>query len=153
MCGCTVQVVIILLDIFPVITLAIGQSEHPLLQDRVLAIPERQRKTQPLLIITDTGEPIFTPVIGARAGLIVSKIIPRVAVRAVILADSAPLPFAEIGPPRPPGNSRFPRFVQSEFLSRVGRFNCRHPVPVLLSDMRGRENNKIRWRPRPAIAL
>src|SRR3954454_6024852 len=133
MCGCTVQVVIILLDIFPVITLAIGQSEHPLLQDRVLAIPERQRKTQPLLIITDAGEPVLTPVIGARAGLIVAKIIPCVAVRAVILTDGAPLALAEIWPPQPPGYFLFPRFIQSESLGGVGRVDCRHPVPVLLS--------------------
>ena len=61
----TVQVVIIFLDVFSVIALAIGQPEWPLLQDRILAVPQDQRKTQPLVIVTETGETILAPVIGA----------------------------------------------------------------------------------------
>jgi hypothetical protein len=57
----TVQVVIIFLDVFSVIALAIGQPEWPLLQDRILAIPQDQRKTQPLVIVTETGETILAP--------------------------------------------------------------------------------------------
>ena len=36
---CAVQVIIILLDVLPVIALAIGQPERPLLEYRVLAVP------------------------------------------------------------------------------------------------------------------
>ena len=61
----TVQVVIIFLDVFAVIALAVGQAERPLLQDRILAVPQDQRKTQPLVIVTETGETILAPVIGA----------------------------------------------------------------------------------------
>ena len=45
--GRAVQVVIIFLDVLPVIALAVGHAEHPLLDYRVLAVPQRQRKTQP----------------------------------------------------------------------------------------------------------
>jgi uncharacterized membrane protein len=60
-----VQVIIILLDVLSVIALAIGQPERPLLEYRVLAVPQRQRKTQPLAIITETCEAILAPMIGA----------------------------------------------------------------------------------------
>ena len=40
------------------------------------------------------------------------EIVPRVAVLAVVLADGAPLPFAEVGSPFLPRNSRLARVVQ-----------------------------------------
>src|SRR6516162_6795005 len=110
--GCAVQVEIIFLDVLPVIGLAVGQPERPFLDYRVLAVPQGQRKTQPLVIVAETGETILTPVIGARAGLIMAEIVPRVPVAAIVLADGAPLAFAEVGPPLPPWHSVLPRFVQ-----------------------------------------
>jgi hypothetical protein len=50
-----VQVVIIFLDVFAVIPLVIGQAERPLLENRVLAVPQGERKAQPLAIIADTS--------------------------------------------------------------------------------------------------
>src|SRR6516225_560394 len=113
-----IQVEIIFLDVLTVIGLAVGQPERPLLDYRVLAVPQRQRKTQPLVIVADTGEAVLTPVIGARAGLIVAEIIPRVPILAVVLADGAPLAFAEIWPPLPPGNILFPRLLETQRFSR-----------------------------------
>src|ERR1700757_4042137 len=75
--------------------LAVGQLERPLLDYRVLAVPQRQCKAQPLVIVTDTRETVLTPVIGARAGLVVAEMVPRVPVRAVVLADAAPLALTE----------------------------------------------------------
>jgi len=120
--GRAVQVVIIFLDVLPVIALAVGHAEHPLLDYRVLAVPQRQRKTQPLVIVAETGEAVLTPVIGARAGLVVAEIVPSVPVRAVVLANGAPLAFAEVGSPLPPRHSLLPRFIQPLRLGRLGRF-------------------------------
>src|SRR5690348_1270450 len=103
-----VQIIIILLDVLAVIGLAVGQAEDPLLKDRVLAIPERQRKAQSLLVVTDRGKPILSPVIGTRASLVVVEIVPRIPVLAVILANGAPLALTEVRPPLPPREALLP---------------------------------------------
>ena len=60
-----VQVIIIFLDVLAVIALSIGQPERPLLENRVLAVPQGECKAQPLAIMADTGEAILAPMIGA----------------------------------------------------------------------------------------
>src|SRR6516162_4511224 len=122
---CAVQIVIIFLDVLAVIGLAVGQTEHPFFEDRVLAVPQGQRETQPLAIVTNTAEAVLAPVIGARTGLVVAEIIPRIAVAAVILADSTPLAFTEVRSPLPPRHSSLPRLVQTQHLGRLGRFDDR----------------------------
>jgi len=42
---CAVEVIIIFFDVFPMIALGIGQAERPLLEDRVLAMPQGNGKT------------------------------------------------------------------------------------------------------------
>src|SRR5271166_5172937 len=116
-----VEVEIILLDVLAVIALAVSQAEQPLLEDRVLAIPQRQGKTQPLVVVAEPGEAVLTPVIGARAGLIVGEIVPRIAVLAVVLADRAPLAFAEIRAPLLPRHPLLPRLVETQFIRRLRR--------------------------------
>src|SRR5215471_14047444 len=107
-----IQIKIVILDVLTVIGLAVGQAEHPFLEDRVLAVPQGQRKAQSLLVVADPGEAVLAPVIGARASLIVAEIVPRIPVLAVILADGAPLAFAEVGSPLPPRHTFFPRLLQ-----------------------------------------
>src|SRR5262249_38498627 len=51
--GGAIEVKIIFFDVFPVVALAIGQAKEPLLEDRVLAIPQGKRKAQPLVVIAD----------------------------------------------------------------------------------------------------
>ena len=46
MSRCAVEVEVVLLNILAVIAFTVGQAEQTLLQDRVLAIPKRQRKTE-----------------------------------------------------------------------------------------------------------
>ena len=93
-----VEVIIVFLDVFAVIAFAIRQAEQPLLEDRVLAVPQSNGKTQPLVVVAEAGEAVLTPVIGARASLVVGKVVPSIAVLAVVLADRAPLALAEIRP-------------------------------------------------------
>src|SRR6516162_2293147 len=113
-----VEIEVVLLDVFPVIALAIGQAEQPLLQDLVLAIPQGNGKTQPLVVVTDTGEAILAPVIGARAGLIVVEVIPRIAVLAVVLAHRAPLALAEVRAPLLPRHALLARFFETLLFRR-----------------------------------
>src|SRR5262249_12548776 len=60
------------------------------------------------------------PAVGARSRLVVREVVPRGAVRAVVLANGAPLAFAEVRTPLAPGNPALASFVESIGL-RVGR--------------------------------
>jgi hypothetical protein len=108
-----VEVEVILLDVFAVVAFAVREPEQPFLEDRVFPIPQRQREAQPLLVVGDACQAVFTPAISARSRLIVREIIPRVSPFAVIFADRAPLPFAEIRAPFLPRNLLFPRLGKS----------------------------------------
>jgi hypothetical protein len=99
--GRGVEVVVILLHVLAVISLGVGQAEEALLDDRVLAVPERGGEADDLLIVADAAQPVFAPVVGAAAGLVVAEVGPGVAVEAVVLADRAPLPLAQVRPPLP----------------------------------------------------
>src|SRR5690242_17128763 len=130
-----VQIIIIFLNVLAVIGLAVGQAEDSLLEDRVLAVPQRQRKAQSLLVVTDPGKPILPPVIGARAGLIVLEIVPRIPVLAVILANGAPLALTEVRPPLPPREALLPSLFQTHRFGRHARLGGRrggHDLPRLV---------------------
>src|SRR5467141_3843202 len=103
------------------VALAIVQAKQPLFEDRVLAVPQCESKAQPLVIVTETGETIFTPMIGTRPCLIVGKIIPRIAVLAVVFADRSPLSLAEVGTPLLPRHSSPSRLVET-LLHRLPAF-------------------------------
>ena len=108
-----VEVEVVLLHVLAVVPLAVGQAEQALLQDRILAVPERQREAQQLLVVRDAGQAVFTPSIGTGPRLIVAEVTPRVAVRAVVLAHGAPLALAQVRSPLPPRNAGFPGFDQA----------------------------------------
>src|SRR5277367_2498757 len=109
-----VEVEVVFLDILTVIAFAVGQAEQPLLQNGVLAVPEGQRETESLMIVGNAGDTVLAPAIGARAGLVVAEIVPGVAPLAVVLANRAPLAFAEVRAPF------FPRgFVLASLLKSV----------------------------------
>src|SRR5688500_2675150 len=107
-----IEVEVVLLDVLAVIPFAVRQTEQPFLQDRVLAVPERQRKAQLLLVIGDAGQAVLAPAVGARARLVVREVVPRVADGAVVLANGAPLPLAQVRPPPLPRDAAFVLFVQ-----------------------------------------
>ena len=122
--GRAIEVEVVLLHVLAVIALAVGQAEHALLEDRVLAVPERQGKAETLPVVAQAGDAVLAPVIGARSRLIVGEVVPGVAVLAVVLPDRAPLPFAEIRPPLLPGDSAAPCFFQARLLRRRGLRFC-----------------------------
>src|SRR5262245_66322426 len=102
-----IEIEVVLLDVLAVVALAVRQAEEPFLEDRILAVPQRQGEAEQLPIVADPRESVLAPAIGARARVIVAEVVPRVAGLAVVFANGAPLAFAEIGPPLlPRGLSR-----------------------------------------------
>ena len=63
-----VEVEVVLLDVLAVVALAVGQAEQPLLEDRVLAVPQGQREAELLLVVGDAGEAVLAPAVGAASG-------------------------------------------------------------------------------------
>ena len=93
----------VLLHVLAVVALGTGQAEHPLLEDRVDAVPQRQPEAQ---LVPDVGEPrhpVLVPAVRARAGVVVRERAPRVAVVAVVLAHRAPRALGEVRAPLVPG--------------------------------------------------
>ena len=70
--GVRVEVEVVLLHVLAVVALAVGQAEQPLLEDRILAVPQRQREAEQLLVVADAGEAVLAPAVGARARLVVA---------------------------------------------------------------------------------
>ena len=97
-----VEVPPVLLDVLPVVGLGAGEPEHPLLEDRISTVPQRQPEAQPLLDVTEAGHPVLAPAVGARAGVIVGERVPCLAIGAVVLAHRAPLALAEVRAPHVP---------------------------------------------------
>jgi hypothetical protein len=114
----TVDVEVVLLDIFALVSLAVGQAKHTLLEYGILAVPQSKGKAQTLLVVAEASDAILAPVIGARARLIVGKVAPSVAVLAVVLPDGSPLALAEIGPPQLPGGSGVPALLEAQLFRR-----------------------------------
>src|SRR5262249_10192137 len=94
-----VEVEVVFLHVLAVVALAIGQPEEPFLQDRITAVPEREREAEPLLAVGDSGQPVLTPAVGTGTSLVMREVGPRVPVLAVVLPDGAPLPLAEVRAP------------------------------------------------------
>ncbi len=94
-----VEVEVVLLHVLAVVALGVGQPEQALLEDGIAAVPERQGEAEPLLAVRDPGEAILTPAVRAEAGLVVGEVGPGVPVLAVVLADGAPLPLAQVRAP------------------------------------------------------
>ncbi len=102
MAGRGVEIEVILFHVLAVVALIAGQTERPFLENRIAAVPQGERETQPLLLVADAAQTVLVPAIDAGAGLIVVEMFPSFAVGAVVLANRAPSPFREIRPPQPP---------------------------------------------------
>src|SRR5262249_49344402 len=112
---------VVLLDVLATVAFARRQPEQPLLEDRILSVPERGGEDEQLIAIADRGEAVFAPAIRLAARLVVREIVPRVAVRAVVLAHRAPRPLRGVASPAPPGRND-PRGG----LGQASMFSSRH---------------------------
>src|SRR5277367_2981680 len=97
-----IQIEIAFLDVFAMIALIAGESKHPLLEDGVMAIPQRQSEANVLVAVAESGNAVLSPAIGARACVIVRKELPSRPVGAVVLAHGSPLPLGKIRSPALP---------------------------------------------------
>src|SRR5580704_16175739 len=78
--GRAVQVEVIFLDVLAVIPFVVRQSKKAFFEDRIFAVPQRQGKAKILSIIGDAREAVFSPTVSARSRLVMSKIIPSIAI-------------------------------------------------------------------------
>ena len=97
--GRAVEVEVILLHILTVVALAVGEAEEPFLENRILAVPESQRKAEALFVIGNAGDAVLAPAVGARAGLVVGEEIPGITPLTIVFAHRSPLALSEVGPP------------------------------------------------------
>src|SRR4051812_21467815 len=119
------------------IAFAVGEPEQTFFQDGIPFIPEGQSKAQPLLVIADAAQAIFAPPVSPGAGLVMGEIVPRVAILAVVFADCAPLPLAQVRSPFFPRDSRVARVIQPFLFGNVNNiFDGHEPLSALLLQRR-----------------
>ena len=148
-----VEIKVVLLDVLAVVAFAVGQSEQPLLENRILAVPEGQAETEALPIVGDAGDAVLAPSVGAGAGMIVGEGIPGVARLAVVLAHGAPLPFAQIWPPRLPCAGTAAGFFEATVFvdDRRSRYR-RNCAPPKVADSSRRSTGRCQRKQMPCRA-
>ena len=84
------------------IALGTAEAKQAFFENRIVAIPQRERKAHAALAIGDAEQAILAPTIRATTRMIVRQVIPALAGRRIILAHGAPLAIREIWPPAAP---------------------------------------------------
>src|SRR5262249_4952771 len=112
-----------------VVTLAVGQAEQALLEDRIDSVPQRQGEAQSLRVVRDPTQAVLAPAVGARAGLVVGEVAPGIAAAAVVLAHRAPLALGEIRSPLAPRNAWLARLLEAPRLFGRGQIFLRIAAP------------------------
>src|SRR5436853_2258904 len=100
-----------------------GQSKGALFEDRIAAVPERDRKADELMPIADSRKAVLVPAIGSGARVIMGQIFPGRAVGAVIFTHGSPRSLAEIRTPALPVLLALPVFLQALSFSAGCFFN------------------------------
>ena len=128
--GQRVQVPPVLLGILAVVALAVRQPEHPLLEDRVPPVPQREREAQPAEHVRDAGHAVLVPAVGAGSGVVMWEEGPRVTAGAVVLPDRAPRALGEIRPPAIPRAGRVEALLKAPGLAHPFAFDAHRPPPL-----------------------
>src|SRR5262245_35632797 len=102
MCRRAVEKKIVFLHILAVISFLIGQTKHPLFEDRVPFIPQCHSEAYMLPVIAKAPHAIFVPAIRAAARMVVRKIVPGVPICAVVFSHGSPGALAKIRTPAMP---------------------------------------------------
>jgi hypothetical protein len=71
-----VEVVVQLLHVLAVVALVAREPEEPLLEDGVLAVPQRERQAQPSLAVAEAQQAVLAPAVGAAARVVVRQVLP-----------------------------------------------------------------------------
>src|SRR5205807_10278836 len=125
----SIQIVVELLDVLPMVAFFIREPEQTLLQDWIPAVPQGDRQAQQLPVIAKAADPILAPAIGTTARLVMCQIIPGGPVWAVILPHGSPLSLAEIRAPATPILRPVAAFLDASLFSVN---HLRHVFPATL---------------------
>ena len=90
------------LDVFTVVAFGVVEAEQTFLEDCVTLVPQRQAQAPALSLVTETGQSILAPSIGAAACMLMREVGPGVTVGAVVFAHRAPLAFTQVRAPVAP---------------------------------------------------
>src|SRR5215475_1267190 len=115
MCRRTVEIKVILFNVFAVIAFTSGETKQSLLENGIFSIPQSEGKTDHLMAVGDTRNAVFIPAVRFRARVIMRQVVPCGAVSAIVFADRSPRALAQIGSPALPMHGAIPRFFQSLF--------------------------------------
>ena len=72
-----IEVEVTLLHVLAVVALIAGEAEQALFENRIAAVPERQRETQALVVVADAGDAVFAPAVRAQVGMLERENNPR----------------------------------------------------------------------------
>src|SRR5262249_39509619 len=97
-----VEIEVAFLAVLAMIAFRAGQTKQALLEDRILAVPQRQGKAQAALPVADPQQAVLAPAVGAAAGVVVGQVAPGRSVRRVVFAHGAPLALGQVRPPALP---------------------------------------------------
>src|SRR6185437_9927110 len=86
--GCRIEIKILLLHILAVIALRSADTEQSLFQNRVFAVPQRDRETEPAFAVGDAEQAVLAPPVRAAAGMVMWKIIPTGSRGRIVLTNS-----------------------------------------------------------------
>ena len=148
-----VEIVVQLLDVLAVIPFRIRQAEQPLLENRIVTVPQGQRQAEPLLIVAEARQAVFAPAIGAAAGNVVREIGPGVFVFAIVLADGSPLTLAQISAPFAPRLPERASLLQAVFFGGSGNRRGVHREFDLSARLVEREQSLPRVSPAVAAGM
>src|SRR5689334_18112231 len=144
---CAVEIKPVLLRVFAVVPLTIGEAEDSLLQDGVALVPKREGKAELHFVVAESSDALLAPSVGARARLVVGQVVPCFPLEAHVLSDGSPLSFAEVGTPLLPGGFAAACFGEAVVLSRLSFHDRRLRDP----SMRTSRSSCSFGQPRPSI--
>src|SRR5215831_11490786 len=87
------------------VTFGSAQSEQPLLENRIVAVPQRKGEAQPAFSVADSKQSILAPPVRPAARVIVRQVVPTLSSGRIVLANGTPLAFGQVGSPSPPVTS------------------------------------------------
>ena len=115
--GRGVEVVIKFLHVLAVIALGVGEAKKSFLENRVLAIPQRDGKAEVLQAVANARDAVLAPAVGATASVVVRKIFPRRAAGRIIFAHGSPLALGQVRPEKLPRLHAVLLLVEADFFS------------------------------------